>query len=94
MRFRAPSMRTQTILLLPIIIPAVPLLYLMVALTAAWHWLYGKIAPSSEWHPWFAWRPVRHFNDVDWMWLEWTERMWHGHGVGCIYRFPEDREGR
>ena len=74
------------ILLSPVIVPiailSVPFLALMVGAL----WLIELFAPSKEWHPWFAWRPVRHFNDVDWIWLERIERR-HLWARGCIYRW-------
>jgi hypothetical protein len=77
------------ILLAPILIVAVPPLYLAVMAIAGWQKVYAIIAPSKDWHPWFAWRPVQHYNDVDWLWLERVERRWCGHGVGCVYRFAQ-----
>lgn len=89
MRWQAPSERTQLILLAPIIVPACIVLVPTLALMTAWQKLYALVAPSREYHRWFAWRPVRHFNDRDWLWLEYVERRWCGHGVGCVYRFYE-----
>lgn len=86
MKWRAPSDRTQMILLSPVIIPATIILVPMVVTLVAWQKLYGLIAPSQDWHSWFAWRPVKHFNDEDWMWLERVERSWRGFDCGCIYR--------
>jgi hypothetical protein len=43
-----------------------------------------------EWHPWFAWHPVRITGTNDGVWLEWIERVFDGYGL-CEYRLiPKD----
>jgi hypothetical protein len=86
MRWQAPSERTQMILLSPVLIVCVPPLFLAFGMLWCWQKIYCRLAPSSDWHHWFAWRPVQHYNGVDWFWLEHIERRWDGFDIGCIYR--------
>jgi hypothetical protein len=83
------------ILLSPLLAVCVPPLFLMACCLWLWQRIYRRFAPPLEWHQWFAWRPVRHYNEVDWLWLEQVERSWRGFGVGCIYRdHPTERPGK
>lgn len=53
---------------------------------------------SSEWRPWFAWRPVEVGNmlygGTEWCWFEWLEKRRPGAWEGAhawsawVYRFP------
>jgi len=53
-----------------------------------------KIAAWKEWHPWFAWRPVR-VGHRDCRWLEWVERRreyneyYHGMGAQFLNEYRE-----
>ena len=52
----------------------------------------AELALLSEWHPWFAWAPVR-VSSGDCRWLEWIERKantyrQHGQLIQCVYHDP------
>lgn len=94
MKWRAPSERTQLILLSPVLA--------VVALAALWFlplaglfWLDGKWRTRQAargWHPWLAWRPVKvgewWAKDRRWVWLETVERRVRKYGDGYDYRLP------
>ena len=87
MKWKAPSDRTQMILLSPIAIPlaiiVVPAIFALVGL--AWLW-ENVLFPAHGWRPWFAWRPVRLDQwPTEWAWLERVEKRRIGN-VGNIYR--------
>jgi hypothetical protein len=81
MKWRAPSDRTQTILLAPILVPVaifgVPVILGLVGFS----WLWDNVLlPAHDWRPWFAWRPVRLDQwPAQWAWLETVEKTrWSG----------------
>lgn len=53
--------------------------------------------PSQDWHPWFAWRPVKtgHWADKDrrFIWLETVERRAHPYDWPTEYRTPDQTKG-
>lgn len=54
-------------------------------------WTLGPKKDYSEWHRWFAWRPVplyqRPYREPrQWVWLEWVERRVTAYGWGMDYR--------
>lgn len=58
------------------------------SMTSEAHWDH-----ITQWHKWFAWRPV--FADIDqknacWVWLQTIERkvIWRMEDIYCVYRIP------
>lgn len=95
MRWKAPSERTQTILLMPILAPVTVVALVAfgppIAVMLGLDWLRNRYGPprKTTWYPWFAWRPVRcdgfFYDQPDrWVWFETIQR--HPRGK---YRMPE-----
>ena len=47
--------------------------------------------PITEWHRWFAWRPVRVNPTKQMVWLEWVERKAHYWKHSPNYAYTEYR---
>lgn len=94
MQWKAPSEKTQMVMLSPIIFPCAALMLVaIVVLSPVWFplHLYRKWLDRKGWHNWFAWRPI--FDDGDfftgrearWIWLETVER-WVPKNSNAMYR--------
>lgn len=50
----------------------------------------------TEWHRWFAWRPVRLEDGIHCVWLQWVERRdISSYWVECFYwdyRLPQEKK--
>lgn len=44
-----------------------------------------------EWHPWFAWHPVRLKGTRTWVWLETVERYYHCTWGGGVWEYRDVR---
>lgn len=52
----------------------------------------AKIRALSEWHRWFAWRPVN-LKEGDWRWLEYVARyLDYRKAVGNVYKYKDLKE--
>jgi hypothetical protein len=84
------SDRAFYVLFSPIIIPGV--LVLLALTPFVWatrrvnNFLLDRFGAGLEYHPWFAWRPVRSYRSNTWMWLETVDRRRACGGWSCFYR--------
>jgi len=95
MKWRAPSDRTQMWLVAPVAVPLAILALPAILFYVAGTWITGKLRPSFEWHPWFAWRPVpldgwwSHVGRRgSWAWLTTVERRARPYDWPTEYRLP------
>jgi hypothetical protein len=86
MKWRDPSERVKFMLVSPVVVPIIIVAAPALLVAVGCAWLQEKLTkpfrPTTEWAPWYAWRPIC-INDwfcadeKRWVWLEAIERRGH-----------------